>query len=155
MQAETSVSSRTGPLTKKAALMNIAHFNDLIHAAQQQSTPQHLLLVFAQAELPEDCTPEERVRFEAGEGGALTPIMCVDKQASELASFEALATEAAGFGVPWHVVFAGALGAIHGRPVSDQDLQQALERMVESVRMGLVGNFAVFDRQGSAISLDT
>jgi hypothetical protein len=135
--------------------MNITHFNDLIQAARQQSTPQHLLLVFAQAELPDDSSPEERARFEAGEGGALTPIMCVDKAAHELPSFEALASEAAGFGVPWHVVFAGALGAPHGRPLGQQDLQQALERMVESVRMGLVGSFATFDRQGHAISLDT
>jgi hypothetical protein len=33
--------------------------------------------VFIKAELPEDVTPEQRARFQVGEGGTLTPLMCV------------------------------------------------------------------------------
>ena len=40
-----------------------------------------LLFVFAGAELPDDATPEQRQRFAEGAGGALVPLMCVDKVA--------------------------------------------------------------------------
>ena len=36
-------------------------------------------------ELPDDATPAQRARFEAGQGGALVPLMCVDKTPQELA----------------------------------------------------------------------
>ena len=45
------------------------------------------------AELPEDCTPEQRERFAAGDGGALVPLMCVDKTSDELTTFAALVEE--------------------------------------------------------------
>ncbi len=52
-----------------------------------------LLFVFMRAELPEDNTPEQRQRFAAGAGGALVPLMCVDKTPGELSTFAALAEE--------------------------------------------------------------
>ena len=55
--------------------VEISSFDDLLRAARSQPEPQRLLFVFAGAELPEDCTPEQRARFEAGQGGALTPMM--------------------------------------------------------------------------------
>ena len=73
--------------------MNIAHFDDLLAAARQQPEPQRLLLVFATAELPADSTPEQAARFEAGQGGALVPLMCVDKTPEEVVSFTTLAEE--------------------------------------------------------------
>ena len=48
--------------------MNIASFDDLLRAARAQPEPQRLLFVFADAELPDDSTPEQRARFEAGRG---------------------------------------------------------------------------------------
>ncbi len=46
--------------------MNITCFDDLLQAARAQPTPQRLLFVFAQAELPADSTPAQRERFEQG-----------------------------------------------------------------------------------------
>ena len=66
-------------------------------------------MVFAAVELPDDATPAERAAFDKGQGGALVPQMCVDKSPDELASFEALKVEAAGFGQPWGMVFAAAI----------------------------------------------
>jgi hypothetical protein len=66
--------------------MNIEHFDDLLAAARAQPTPERLLLVFSRAELPDDASPEERLAFEQGMGGALAPVFCVDKDANELAS---------------------------------------------------------------------
>ena len=48
----------------------------------------------------------QRKRFEQGEGGALVPFMCVDKDPAELQSFDQLAQEANAIGQPWGMVFA-------------------------------------------------
>jgi hypothetical protein len=75
--------------------MTISNFNDLLTAARQQSQPQRLLLVFAKAELPAGSTPEQRRRFLAGQGGALVPLMCVDKAPGELSSMRSCSTSRA------------------------------------------------------------
>jgi hypothetical protein len=67
--------------------LNISTFDDLLRAAREQPEPQRLLFVFAGAELPEDSTPEQRRRFAAGAGGALIPLMYVDKTPEELGTF--------------------------------------------------------------------
>ncbi len=97
--------------------MNISGFDDLLRVAREQSEPQRLLLVFANAVLPDDSTPEQRVRFEAGQGGALTPLMSVDKTPEELGTFAALVEESRQFGRDWAIVFvarAGPAGAVRG-----------------------------------------
>jgi hypothetical protein len=59
--------------------VDISSFDDLLCAARAQPEPQRLLFVFADAVLPDDSSPEQRARFEAGQGGALVPLMFVDK----------------------------------------------------------------------------
>ena len=88
--------------------MDILSFDDLLQAARAQSQPQRLLFVFAGVELPDDSTPVQRARFEAGQGGALVPLMCVDKRPEELSSFAALVQESSQFGHAWGLVFAAA-----------------------------------------------
>ena len=68
-------------------------FDDFLQLARQQSEPQRLLLVFAQAELPRDANADERAAFGRGEGGALAPLVCVDKLPEEIASFAELKLE--------------------------------------------------------------
>ena len=57
----------------------ISSYSDLIQASYSQQEPQRLLFVFCRAELPDEASPEEKAAFERGEGGALTPVVCVDK----------------------------------------------------------------------------
>jgi hypothetical protein len=133
--------------------MNIATFDDLLQAARQQPEPQRLLFVFTAAELPEDCTPAQRARFEAGQGGVLTPLMCVDKTPDEIQGFQALVEEARQFGQHWSVVFAAALSGRDGRAPSSEDAEKPLERMIESIKAGLPGALIPFDRHGQALSL--
>jgi len=98
-----------GYVIKKALTMNISTFSDLLQAARQQTDPQRLLFVLASAELPTDATSTQRERFLAGQGGALVPIMCVDKTPNELGSFADLTEESHQFGKTWQIVFAAAL----------------------------------------------
>lgn len=133
--------------------MNIASFDDLIRAARMQAEPQRLLFVFAGAELPADASEAQRREFEAGEGGELTPLMCVDKAAEELSSFEALAAEAAQAGPPWAIVFTAALSGRGGVAPSSADAQAPLERMVDAIKTGRLDGLLPFDRQGDAVRL--
>ncbi|CAN7372289.1 hypothetical protein [Caulobacter sp. LjRoot300] len=83
-----------------------SHFQQLLKTATAQTRPHRLLFVFAAAELPDHPSQAQRADFLAGRGGALAPLMCVDKAAAELADFESLATEAKDAGPSWQVVFA-------------------------------------------------
>jgi hypothetical protein len=131
--------------------MNISTFGDLLHAAKEQADPQRLLFVFAQAGVPDDATPEQRARFESGEGGTLTPLMCVDKAPGELDSFDALVEESRQFGQAWDIVFVASLsGAGSIGPTAGQ-AQASLQQMVESIRSGAIGRFVAFDLHGQPV----
>ena len=133
--------------------MNIASFEDLLTAARQQPEPQRLLFVFTQAELPEGSTPEQLARFEAGAGGALTPLMCVDKTPDEISSFAALAEESRQFGQQWALVFVSSLSGRGGRAPSSQDADAPLQRMVAAIKAGTLGQFIPFNAQGEPMKL--
>ena len=134
--------------------MNISSFDDLLRAAREQPEPQRLLFVFANAVLPDDSTPEERARFEAGQGGALTPLMSVDKTPAELGTFAALVEESRRFGPEWAIVFVASLPGRDGRAPTSHEAGQSLHRMIESVKTGAFGAFIPFDRQGQPMLFD-
>ena len=73
--------------------MQIANFSHFLSAARAQDEVQQLLFVFVVTELPQGHSPDQKRRFEAGQGGALTPVMCVDKHPTELDDFQTLAVE--------------------------------------------------------------
>lgn len=149
-QGSSSGTVREG---NKLATMDISHFNDLLAAARHQPDTQRLLLVFAGASLPADATPDQRRSFEAGESGELSPLMCVDKDPAALADFAALCDEAAAMGQPWVLVFAAALSGAGQHPLASSQIDSALQRMVESVKVGSLGGMIPFDRQGRAVQL--
>lgn len=128
--------------------MNISSFDDLLRAAREQTDPQRLLFVFANAVLPDDSTPEQRARFEAGQGGALTPLMSVDKTPEELDTFAALVEESRQFGPDWVVVFVSSLPGRDNLAPTSEETDKALQRMIESIKAGSFGTYIPFDRQG-------
>jgi hypothetical protein len=133
--------------------MSIASYDDLLRAAREQAEPQRLLFVFARAVLPDDSTPEQRADFVAGRGGALEPLMSVDKAPEELGSFAALVEESRQFAADWSIVFVSALAGRDGRaPTSDQ-ADRMLQGMVESIKKGVFGACIPFDRQGAPVQL--
>lgn len=133
--------------------MNISSFDDLLQAARQQAEAQRLLFVFASAELPADATPAQRERFLAGQGGALVPIMCVDKTPHELNSFADLVEESRQFGQTWQVVFAAAMSGTGGLAPSSAAAEAALQRMVEAIKAGNLAALIPFDQQGQSLML--
>jgi hypothetical protein len=133
--------------------MNISTFDDLLRAASEQPEPQRLLFVFAHAVLPDDSTPEQRARFQAGEGGALAPLMAVDKTPEEIGTFAALVEESRQFGSDWAVVFVASLSGRAGRPPTSEEADQPLQRMIEAIKAGSFGSFIPFDRRGDPVLL--
>jgi len=133
--------------------MNITSFDDLLRAARRQHEPQQLLFVFAGAERPAGASAEQRARYEAGEGGELAPLMCVDKAADALASFDALCVEAARAGPPWAIVFSAALSGRNGKPPTAADIDAALQHMVEAIKAGRIDGLLPFNRAGEPVHL--
>ena len=140
-------------MQQKPSTMNISSFDDLLQAARQQTEPQRLLFVFANAELPQDSTPAQREDFLAGHGGALVPVMCVDKTPAELASFADLLEESRQFSKDWRIVFAAALTGTVGNAPSSEAAEKPLQRMVEAIKAGTFGSYIPFDRQGLPVML--
>lgn len=133
--------------------MQISTFDDLLTAARQQAEPQRLLLVFTRAELPDGASAAERARFEAGQGGALVPQVCVDKSPHELQDFAALVEESRLFAPDWAIAFVAALSGRDGQPPTGSDVDRALDRMIESVKAGRLDGLMPVDRQGRAVQL--
>lgn len=133
--------------------MNISTFDELLQAARLQPEPQRLLFVFADAQLPEDATAEQRASFEAAEGGTLVPLMTAHKAPDELTGFQALADESCGFGPDWRIVFAAAMSGTGGKQPTSVDAEAALLRMVDAIKLGAIGALIPFDRHGLAVDL--
>ena len=131
--------------------MNITCFDDLLAAARTQPQPQTLLMVFVDVELPPDASPEEHARFERGQGGALTPRMCVDRALADLSDWPSLAADADQQSRDWRMVMVGALSGTAGQPPQGAAIEQALNRMVMAVHQGAIQGFIPFDRQGQAV----
>jgi hypothetical protein len=131
--------------------MTISSFDDLLHSAREQTEPQRLLFVFTTAGVPDDATAEQRAHFQAGQGGTLTPLMCVDKAPDEWASFDALLAESREFGQPWDIVFVAAMSGSKGHAPTSADAEAPLQRMVESIKAGTIGGFIPFDGQGRPV----
>ena len=131
--------------------MTIASFDDLLRAATEQPEPQRPLFVFATAGVDADATAEQKARFQAGHGGTLTPLMCVDKLPGELASFDTLLEESRGFEQAWDMVFVAALPGSGGASPTSLQAEAPLQRMVNSIKSGSIGGFIPFDVHGRPV----
>lgn len=131
----------------------ISSYSDLIAETRNQSDPQRLLFVFCRAELPDEASAEEKAAFERGEGGALTPVVCVDKAPHEVPDFEVLTKESRETGQSWDVVFVAAMSGRGGIAPTTDETQQPMTMMVESIRLGHISNYLPLDPTGNAITL--
>jgi len=121
--------------------VKISSYEDLLKAANAQSEPQRLLFVFTQAE-----------KATQHKGSSLTPVMCVDKLASEQISFATLAEESRHTGKTWDIVFMACMSSKSDDPESEE-AEQPLNAMVKSILVGNIGNYLAFDRDGKMVKL--
>ncbi|MCX4027482.1 ribonucleotide reductase subunit alpha [Spartinivicinus marinus] len=120
--------------------------------ARKQAEPQRLLFVFLKTFLPKDHKDDEANRFHSGQGGALQPIMCVDKTLDELGSFSDLVTESERMEQDWQIVLVASLSGRGGMAPSSDEAEQPLKMMVQTVETGgKLSNFMAFDRNGYPI----
>lgn len=131
--------------------MSISSFEQLVDAALRQPEPQRLLFVFTQLELPEDASPEQRARFSAGAGGALTPVACLDRAPEELGTFDELLEESRQFVPEWAIVFVAALSGRDGAVPTAEEIEAPLMQMVESIKTGSIGTLIPFDTRGETV----
>ncbi len=135
--------------------INISNYDKLLEAAAEQPEPQRILLVFAKAELPKDADEGEIEGFNQGHGGALAPVICVDKALDELSTFANLVEESKQTGQEWDLVFAACQSGRGGMMPTTEEAQQPMAMMVEAIRQGGVSRFLAFDREGNTLLIDT
>ena len=133
--------------------MDITNYADLLKAAHVQPELQRLLFVFAEAELPGEHTAEQKEKFHARSGGALTPIMCVDKLPQEAPDFAGLVEQSRQMGKDWDIVFVASLAGSAIMAPTSQDADKPLQSMIESIRTGSLKNYLTFNRQGDLVHL--
>lgn len=133
--------------------MDISNYEDLLNTANAQPEPQRLLFVFTRAELPDGHTSDQQTRFKAQQGGALTPVMCVDKLASERGSFAELVEESRQMGTGWDIVFVAGISEKQGAAPDSDKTEQSLKVMVKSIMGGSIGSFLAFNRDGELVRL--
>lgn len=134
--------------------MNITHYNDLIAAAKQEPEPQRLLFVFAKAEIPEEATPQQIAEFERGEGGVLTPSICVDRLPEEVSDFTTLINQSEQTGFDWDIAFVSSMSGRAGNAPTSEECIQPLKMMMQQIQMGIIANFLALNRKGDVVQLN-
>lgn len=132
-------------------MSTLSSYSELLDAAKAQSEPQRMLFVFAAAGLPEGSTEDQKNRHSAGEGGTLSPVMCVDKLPAELGSFASLVEESQKTGLSWDIAFVSSLSGKAGVAPGSDEAEQPLKMMVDAIQNGRIGNFLAFNQDGELI----
>lgn len=133
--------------------MQIASFADLLHAARTQDQPQRLLFIFAAAELPDDASTAQQASYQARQGGALSPVVYVDKSPDDIGSFADLVEESRATGAHWDIVFVTSQSGQGGQLPDDAQTEETFARLIEMIRLGQIESFLTFDREGDLVRL--
>ena len=133
--------------------MNISSYEDLLNAANMQAKPQRMLFVFTHAELPGEATQAQQDEFKSRKGGALKPVLCVDKLASERVSFSSLEEESRHTGKDWDIVFVACMDGKSEDATESEEAEEPLKEMVKSIQVGSIGNYLAFNRDGEMVRL--
>ena len=102
--------------------------------------------------MPKDHKSEEAISFHSGQGGELTPVMCVDKTLNELGTFADLVAESESMEQNWQMVLVACLSGKNGIVPTSSEATGPLEKMVQAVEQGgNLSNFLAFDKKGEPI----
>ena len=131
--------------------MNISSYEDLLNAANKQAEPQRMLFVFTSAGLPGDPSKDQEKQFKAQKGGTLTPVMCVDKLASERVGFASLVEESRQTGADWDIVFVACMASKSGIVPNNEETEQPFKTMITSIQSGSIKSYLAFNRNGEMV----
>ena len=124
------------------------------HAAAVEKAQREMLREGASTvSVPIDATAAEKAQFERGEGGELSPVVCVDKRPEDVGSFAALLEESSHTGASWDILFVAAMNGRGGHAPNADEAVQPLKMMVEAIKSGRVGQFLAVDRDGLLVEL--
>ena len=124
----------------------------MLTVAKQQPDPQRFLFVFLKTSLPKDNKGDEEFRFLNGLGGALTPVMTLDKPLNELTNFEDLVAESELMKKEWQLVSIAVMSGKNGVMPTSEEALKSLEMMMKTVETGgNLSKFMTFDREGHPV----
>ena len=133
-------------------MVEIVNYETLLMAGKEQAEPQRFLFVFLRSSLPKDHQEDEAQRFHPNQGGALQPIMCVDKSLDELSSFSALVEESKNLGEDWQIVLIACLSGLGSAMPTPVETELQLKMMVQRVENGGdLSRYLAFDKKGTLI----
>ena len=132
---------------------NPENFADLLTIARAQTKPQRLLFVFTHAGADTQYTDSQAAQFKRGEGGFLTPIMCVDKPLDELTNFAALVEESKKTDQEWTLVFVACLEGSNNTMPTSIDANKPLDAMIAAINNGMISQYLAFNKAGELLSL--
>lgn len=102
--------------------------------------------------MPKDHKGEEESNFLAGQGGALQPVMCVDKALEELSNFSDLVEESEQMDQAWDLVLVAILSGSNSVLPDSDSAEAALKKMVETVQHGGdLSKYMAFAKNGDPI----
>ena len=111
--------------------------------------------MFLKVSRPEEATEEETRRFDAGQGGNLDPIMCVDKDLNDLTDFADLVEESKQLGQEWQMVMVAVLAGKNGVAPTSDIAEEPLKKMVHTIQEGGdLSQFLMFNRDGDPVMFD-
>ncbi len=140
---------RYNPLFKSGIKVEITDYDSLLSVAAMQVQPQHFLFVFLKKSLPEDHKGDEEFRYTVGLGGALTPVMTLNKPLNELTNFTDLVTESKQQNREWDLVSVAVLSGQGSVMPTDKEALAQLEIMMKTVESGGdLSKYMTFDKSG-------
>jgi len=127
----------------------IKMFKELLQMTNEQSAPQRLMFLFANAE---STNPKKSKKHQRG---TISPVMCVDKLPSELTTFSALVKEADSIAKQWNFVFIASLSGENGVAPTTDEAEPFLNKMANDIETGNgIGRYVIFDREENPIELE-
>ncbi|RTR33760.1 ribonucleotide reductase subunit alpha [Shewanella atlantica] len=127
----------------------IKMFKELLQMTNEQSAPQRLMFLFANAE---STNPKKSKKHQRG---TISPVMCVDKLPSELSTFDALVKEADSIAKQWNFVFIASLSGENGVAPTTDEAEPFLNKMANDIETGNgIGRYVIFDREENPIELE-
>ena len=125
-------------------------FKDLLKMTSEQAQPQRLLLLFANAESINHKKSKKHQR------GTISPVMCVDKLASDLTTFASLVKEADTIEKKWNFVFISSLSGENNLPPTSEEAEPFLNKMANDIESGNeIGRYVILDRDENPIELES